>query len=130
MKLKILSDKDKNSYEYKRKIKKELMSTKYSLFNLKFVTMSEKNVDILIIISDDLEYIYKNSFEFKNGRYKYSDLIILTSNLRSANIIGCLDLTPYVYYTKSKFDSVIFRIIKICNRRNNTTYKIPVKKDS
>ena len=41
MKLKILSDKDKNSYEYKRKIKKELMSTKYSLFNLKFVTMSE-----------------------------------------------------------------------------------------
>ena len=81
-----------------------------------------------------LEFIYKNSYEFEMKNGIGSNLIILTSNLKSANIVGCLNITPYVYYIKSKIESIAFKIIKIYNKNNisDTLYTIPVKnkKDS
>ena len=74
-------------------------------------------------MSNDLEFIYKNSFNFKTKEYKHSDLIILTSNLKSANIVGCLDLTPYVYYLRSKVESIAFKIIKIGNTKRTQPIK-------
>lgn len=82
-----------------------------------------KKFDLYIIISNDLEFIYKNSFNFKTKEYKHSDLIILTSNLKSANIVGCLDLTPYVYYLRSKVESIAFKIIKIGNTKRTQPIK-------
>ena len=77
-----------------------------------------------------MEFIYKNSYEFEIKNGVGSNLIILTSNLKSANIVGCLNITPYVYYIKSKIESIAFKIIKIYNKNNisDNLYTIPVKK--
>ena len=45
------------------------------------------------------------------------------TNLKSANIVGCLDLTPYVYYLRSKVESIAFKIIKIGNTKRTQPIK-------
>ena len=80
----------------------------------------------LTYLNDDIDsdmWDFDISFNFKTKEYKHSDLIILTSNLKSANIVGCLDLTPYVYYLRSKVESIAFKIIKIGNTKRTQPIK-------
>ena len=135
MKIKIICDKDAELLKLRCNLKKELLKGKYNeKYKIKFMPKSCKEADIYLIISNDLEFIYKNSYEFEMKNGIGSNLIILTSNLKSANIVGCLNITPYVYYIKSKIESIAFKIIKIYNKNNisDTLYTIPVKnkKDS
>lgn len=123
MNLKIVCQKENELLELRKSLKKELNKNKYKGFEIKFASQTCKNFDLYIIISNDLEFIYKNSFNFKTKEYKHSDLIILTSNLKSANIVGCLDLTPYVYYLRSKVESIAFKIIKIGNTKRTQPIK-------
>ena len=69
-------------------------------------------------MSNDLEFIYKNSYNIVQ-RNENKKLIIITSNLKSANIVGCLNITPYVYYTKSKIESLVIKIIKVYNKNKS-----------
>lgn len=134
MKIKILCDKDSELNKFKVNIRKEFLKEEVSKkYKIKFVAKSSKDFDICLIISNDLEFVYKNSYEFKSEESCNTGLIILTSNLRSANIIGCLNITPYVYYIKTKIDTIIFKIMRIYERNEkNNLYKVPVKnkKDS
>lgn len=135
MKIKIICDKDAELLKLRCNLKKELLKVKYNeKYKIKFMSKSCKEADIYLIISNDLEFIYKNSYEFEMKNGIGSNLIILTSNLKSANIVGCLNITPYVYYIKSKIESIAFKIIKIYNTNNISAnlYTIPVKskKDS
>lgn len=131
MKIKIICDNDKDLAEFSRKIKKELLKKEVNkVCKIKFVSKSSIDFDICIIISNDLEFAYTNCYELKVNNISDSRIIILTSNLRSANIIGCLNITPYVYYIKANINSIIFKIIKIYQRNSNNLYKVPVKKDS
>ena len=123
MNLKIVCQKENELLELRKNLKSELKKNKYKGFEIKFVSQTCKKFDLYIIISNDLEFIYKNSFNFKTKEYKHSDLIILTSNLKSANIVGCLDLTPYVYYLRSKVESIAFKIIKIGNTKRTQPIK-------
>lgn len=119
MKIKIICDKEEELLKLKYCLKKELLKGKYNKnCKIKFMPKSCKNSDIYLIISNDLEFIYKNSYEFKVKDGASSNLIILTSNLKSANIVGCLNITPYVYYTKAKIETIAFKIIKIYNTNN------------
>lgn len=124
MNLKIVCQKENELLELRKNLKSELKKNKYNGFEINFVSQTCKKFDLYIIISNDLEFIYKNSFNFKTKEYKHSDLIILTSNLKSANIVGCLDLTPYVYYLRSKVESIAFKIIKIGNTRRTQPIEI------
>lgn len=127
MNIKIMCDKDNELLEFKNKLKKSLLKESvYKKYNIKFI--KNKKIDIYIIISNDLEYIYKNSFNIT----KNPGLVILTSNLKAANIIGCLNITPYVYYIKTKMESIMFKIIRIYEKNTNTSSNLyfPVKKDS
>ena len=123
MNLKIVCQKENELLELRKNLKSELKKNKYNGFEINFVAQTCKKFDLYIIISNDLEFIYKNSFNFKTKEYKHSDLIILTSNLKSANIVGCLDLTPYVYYLRSKVESIAFKIIKIGNTKRTQPIK-------
>jgi|GEM_PF-6541682 hypothetical protein len=123
MNLKIVCQKENELLELRKNLKSELKKNKYKGFEINFVAQTCKKFDLYIIISNDLEFIYKNSFNFKTKEYKHSDLIILTSNLKSANIVGCLDLTPYVYYLRSKVESIAFKIIKIGNTKRTQPIK-------
>lgn len=123
MNLKIVCQKENDLLELRKNLKSELKKNKYKGFKINFVSQTCKKFDLYIIISNDLEFIYKNSFNFKTKEYKHSDLIILTSNLKSANIVGCLDLTPYVYYLRSKVESIAFKIIKIGNTKRTQPIK-------
>ncbi len=123
MNLKIVCQKENELLELRKNLKSELKKNKYKGFEINFVLQTCKKFDLYIIISNDLEFIYKNSFNFKTKEYKHSDLIILTSNLKSANIVGCLDLTPYVYYLRSKVESIAFKIIKIGNTKRTQPIK-------
>ena len=123
MNLKIVCQKENELLELRKNLKSELKKNKYTGFEINFVSQTCKKFDLYIIISNDLEFIYKNSFNFKTKEYKHSDLIILTSNLKSANIVGCLDLTPYVYYLRSKVESIAFKIIKIGNTKRTQPIK-------
>lgn len=123
MNLKIVCQKENELLELRKNLKSELKKNKYKGFEINFVSQTSKKFDLYIIISNDLEFIYKNSFNFKTKEYKHSDLIILTSNLKSANIVGCLDLTPYVYYLRSKVESIAFKIIKIGNTKRTQPIK-------
>lgn len=123
MNLKIVCQKENELLELRKNLKSELNKNKYKGFEINFVSQTSKKFDLYIIISNDLEFIYKNSFNFKTKEYKHSDLIILTSNLKSANIVGCLDLTPYVYYLRSKVESIAFKIIKIGNTKRTQPIK-------
>lgn len=123
MNLKIVCQKENELLELRKNLKSELNKNKYKGFEINFVSQACKKFDLYIIISNDLEFIYKNSFNFKTKEYKHSDLIILTSNLKSANIVGCLDLTPYVYYLRSKVESIAFKIIKIGNTKRTQPIK-------
>lgn len=123
MNLKIVCQKENELLELRKNLKSELKKNKYKGFEISFVSQTCKKFDLYIIISNDLEFIYKNSFNFKTKEYKHSDLIILTSNLKSANIVGCLDLTPYVYYLRSKVESIAFKIIKIGNTKRTQPIK-------
>ena len=123
MNLKIVCQKENELLELRKNLKIELKKNKYKGFEISFVSQTCKKFDLYIIISNDLEFIYKNSFNFKTKEYKHSDLIILTSNLKSANIVGCLDLTPYVYYLRSKVESIAFKIIKIGNTKRTQPIK-------
>ena len=117
MNLKIICQRENELLEVKKELKIELLKDKYKSFKVKFVPRTCKHTHIYIIISNDLEFIYKNSFECKNKEETYNNLVILTSNLRSANIVGCLNLTPFVYYIKSKIEAIAFKIIKIANTK-------------
>lgn len=132
MKIKIICDKERELNEFKTKLRKEFLKEEISKkYKIKFTTKTSKDFDICIIISNDLEFVYKHSYDFKTEESCNTGLIILTSNLRSANIIGCLNITPYVYYIKTKIDSVIFKIMRIYERNTKSNlYKVPVKKDS
>lgn len=123
MNLKIVCQKENELLELRKNLKSELKKNKYKGFEINFVSQTCKKFDLYIIMSNDLEFIYKNSFNFKTKEYKHSDLIILTSNLKSANIVGCLDLTPYVYYLRSKVESIAFKIIKIGNTKRTQPIK-------
>ena len=123
MNLKIVCQKENELLELRKNLKSELNKNKNKGFEINFVSQTCKKFDLYIIISNDLEFIYKNSFNFKTKEYKHSDLIILTSNLKSANIVGCLDLTPYVYYLRSKVESIAFKIIKIGNTKRTQPIK-------
>ena len=123
MNLKIVCQKENELLELRKNLKSELKKNKSKGFEINFVSQTCKKFDLYIIISNDLEFIYKNSFNFKTKEYKHSDLIILTSNLKSANIVGCLDLTPYVYYLRSKVESIAFKIIKIGNTKRTQPIK-------
>ena len=121
MKIKIICDKDNELNEFKNRLRKEFLKEEVSKkYKIKFVTKSTKDFDICLIISNDLEFVYKNSYDLNTEETYNTGLIILTSNLRSANIIGCLNITPYVYYIKTKIDSVIFKIMRIYERNKKT----------
>lgn len=132
MKIKIICDKERELKEFRTNIRKEFLKEDISQkYKIKFVTKTSEDFDVCLIISNDLEFVYKNSYNLKKEETCHTDLIVLTSNLRSANIIGCLNITPYVYYIKTKIDSVIFKIMRIYERNTkNNLYKVPVKKDS
>ena len=119
----IVCQKENELLELRKNLKSELKKNKYKCLEINFVAQTCKIFDLYIILSNDLEFIYKNSFNFKTKEYKHSDLIILTSNLKSANIVGCLDLTPYVYYLRSKVESIAFKIIKIGNTKRTQPIK-------
>ncbi len=130
MKIKIICDNDKYLNEFKIKLKKELLKDKWeNKYKIKFITKQDNNVDVYIIISDNLDYVCNitNNLEIKDNER----IIVLTSNLKSANIIGCLNITPYVYYIKTKIEAIVFKIIRVYERNKNNLYIIPVqKKDS
>lgn len=132
MKIKFICDKDSELKKFQTNLRKEFLKEEIkNKYKIKFVAKTSKEFDICLIISNDLEFVYKNSYEFTSKDSCNTGLIILTSNLRSANIIGCLNITPYVYYTKTKIDSVIFKIMRIYERNGkDNLYKVPVKKDS
>ena len=105
MKLKIICDKSKELVNLNKKLKKEFLKEKW---------VRECKVSY-VIMSNELEYIYKNSYNIVQ-RNENEKLIIITSNLRSANIVGCLNITPYVYYTKNKIESLAIKIFKVYNK--------------
>lgn len=126
MKIEIICDSDRELISIMKKIKYRANKSKqYKKYKINFIE-NQSDVDIYIILSNDLEYIYSKSFTIKDKR----NLMILTSNLRAANVVGCLNLTPYLYFTKTKIDTIIFKIIKIYEKNHKQPINFPVKKDS
>lgn len=116
MKLKIICDKSKELVNLNKKLKKEFLKEKWVReCKVSYVSKTSNEADIYLIMSDELEYIYKNSYNIVQ-RNENEKLIIITSNLRSANIVGCLNITPYVYYTKNKIESLAIKIFKVYNK--------------
>lgn len=116
MRLKIICDKSNELENLNKKLKKEFLKEKWiKECKINFVSKESIDVDIYLIMSNDLEFIYKNSYNIVQ-RNENKKLIIITSNLKSANIVGCLNITPYVYYTKSKIESLVIKIIKVYNK--------------
>lgn len=119
MRLKIICDKSNELENLNKKLKKEFLKEKWiKECKINFVSKESIDVDIYLIMSNDLEFIYKNSYNIVQ-RNENKKLIIITSNLKSANIVGCLNITPYVYYTKSKIESLVIKIIKVYNKNKS-----------
>lgn len=119
MRLKIICDKSNELESLNKKLKKEFLKEKWiKECKINFVSKESIDVDIYLIMSNDLEFIYKNSYNIVQ-RNENKKLIIITSNLKSANIVGCLNITPYVYYTKSKIESLVIKIIKVYNKNKS-----------
>lgn len=119
MRLKIICDKSNELENLNKKLKKEFLKEKWiKECKINFVSKESIDVDIYLIMSNDLEFIYKNSYNIVQ-RNENKKLIIMTSNLKSANIVGCLNITPYVYYTKSKIESLVIKIIKVYNKNKS-----------
>lgn len=111
MNIKVICDKEKELVRFFYILKKKTASNvDYKKYNIKFISNrnDKANIDIYVIISNDLEYIYKKSFEILDK----SKLIILTLNLKSANVVGCLNITPYLYYIRTDVENIIFKILK------------------
>ena len=116
MKLKIICDRSKELVNLNKKLKKEFLKEKWiKECKINFVSKESDDVDVYLIMSNDLEYIYKNSYEIDQKK-ENKKLVIMTSNLKSANIVGCLNITPYVYYTKCKIESLVIKILKVYNK--------------
>ena len=130
MKLKIICDNNNQLICFNKMLKKELLKKQINkVCRVKFVAKDCNKFDICLIISNELEFVYKNSYEYTKEKISKSKVVILTSNLRSANIIGCLNITPYVYYIKTNINSIISKIIKIYEKNTNNLYcKVPEKK--
>lgn len=119
MRLKIICDKSNELENLNKKLKKEFLKEKWiKECKINFVSKESIDVDIYLIMSNDLEFIYKNSYNIVQ-RNENKKLIIITSNLKSANIVGCLNIIPYVYYTKSKIESLVIKIIKVYNKNKS-----------
>lgn len=116
MRLKIICDKSNELVNLNKKLKKEFLKEKWVReCKVSYVSKTSNEADIYLIMSNELEYIYKNSYNIVQ-RKESKKLIIITSNLRSANIVGCLNITPYVYYTKNKIESLAIKIFKVYNK--------------
>ena len=110
MKLTIICDKSYDLIKLKSKLKKEFFKERWNKdYKIKIIPKEENNADVYLIMSNDLEYVYRNSYELQE---KNNVIIIITSNLKAANIMGCLNITPYVYYTKNKTENIAYKIVK------------------
>lgn len=130
MKIKIICDDDNKLVCFNKMLKKELLRKQINkVYRVKFGAKDCNKFDICLIISNELEFVYKNSFNYTKDKIANRKVVILTSNLRSANIIGCLNITPYVYYIKTNINCIISKIIKIYEKNTNNLYnKVPEKK--
>ena len=70
------------------------------------------NVDIIIIISNNIKELEKNS-NLNNCKFKHIPIYIITGNLKTNNIVSAINLTNYISYIKNTSERIVKKSLQI-----------------
>jgi len=110
---------DKNEIKFENKINelKDYIEENKNTYKIKTLTKltSKTNCDIYIILSDDLDETNKQ-FEKLEEKEK---VLIITSNISTSHILGCIDITSNVTYLGNSPNVILKRINNIYEKTKN-----------
>lgn len=108
-----------NEKEFVNKINsiKSYIDENKDIYKMKVLSKvtSKSRCDLHIIVSNDLNEIYKYAKKIEDK----SKVLIITSNIQAAHVLGCIDITLNITYLKNENENILKRISDICEKNKN-----------
>lgn len=114
--LNIYFEYNKDEIEFENKVNsiKKYIEENVELYDIKILSRitSKSKYDVYVIISNDLNEIYKYCKKIKDK----NKILVITSNIDSSHVLGCIDITFNLTYFKNDNEYILKRLNEIFNK--------------
>lgn len=104
---------NKGEIKFENKIKdlKRFIEENSNTYKIKILSKitNRQNCDLYVILSDDINDIYKHFDKIKSKER----VLIITSNITAPHVIACINITNNITYLENSCEVILNRINKI-----------------